>query len=1130
MTKRFWGGVLLTAMAIVAFSVTADAVRPDPKPYKGSGVENPMIDHEVPLFIRSSAETCWIPVHPAFTSPCDPAGPWNTRNGLTEDEVWCFEGPGGDSSWPVMSGEHFDHWSIFDPPGGGDPKWHVTDRQTNPSGGGTYNAYCGCDSVNSAGTGEGFCPETAFWIFQRGYGDDWNYALSMDFSGANFTDGGTIDFDIRYDVECLYDYVYLEYLDQNTGEWEILTDAADGTGAAAIFNAVSQNPVSGSAQSCDSDYFGNSDQDSDGNPVYGGGNSGWHAASFPVPNIAVMGGGGQNLDIRWRGFSDGAWSDADGSDDTDGMGAIDNLSITLGGGITITDDFESGDLGGISASSGTATWTAGGLEGTTYDGWHMLFDPAYPNVGNTCTFSDDWMWSAKPQAGFPAGGEANGFRMYLVAPAFSTDGWTGGIAQFSQYLCMPSKKSDYINTHARWYDTSGTWSLWNDFDGFITFEGCEFWNINDFEDLTPYLGASVESLQVAWEALDTSRDGENSWGKHGSVQYFVDNVSFGSFDGTASVFTARVIDIFADTFSQVDPAHTPFLGNSQQGDWSGMGGTRDFAAGDSMTVTITDVDGLANAVGTPTNVSLYFRHDSATGPTASAQVWTNWVSKAMDLSVPDNFNAGWGDYRMIFGDDSGTGFNAGGEDGTNAADGRIWLPGTTVQYYVKTIDDGTNEATFPGTADDSPPVYFEWSVLPFFVKTDGTKGPFDGTATAAVHILLVDDFTRNALDFENSTGFVATGGAGNGTFTDAVFDQPEDMVERALSMLYGGSEGDGDPALYDPHWDKYDVQGAGSSVQTEPRGLSDTGNGILGYGDDLGNPNYDAIVWLNGTFDEYSYADTTRIELANFLDRDGKLFGCGDDVVFHLDADGNDADSLLNFVINYMGCDLPSSAHDETIDRTLSVVGVGGESLDGIQFGVYGECPIRRSFDRMALASPSGATNTVLATYEGGDAADNGTAAVIKNERNASNGVSVHAGFDLSALLSDDARACMLDAVFTGDFSLPATSYGNCTNSGVDAPVLGNFGYDLARATPNPFHSKTAIKFSVPSRQHVSIEVYNILGQRVRTLVDETLDANSYVREWDGRSDSGAQVSSGIYFYKMVAGDYSQTQKTVLLK
>jgi flagellar hook assembly protein FlgD len=52
----------------------------------------------------------------------------------------------------------------------------------------------------------------------------------------------------------------------------------------------------------------------------------------------------------------------------------------------------------------------------------------------------------------------------------------------------------------------------------------------------------------------------------------------------------------------------------------------------------------------------------------------------------------------------------------------------------------------------------------------------------------------------------------------------------------------------------------------------------------------------------------------------------------------------------------------------------------------------------------------------------------------------------------------------------------------------------------------------------------------VKTLVDENMEANSYVRNWDGRSDNGAQVSSGIYFYKMVAGEFSATKKAVLLK
>ena len=106
-----------------------------------------------------------------------------------------------------------------------------------------------------------------------------------------------------------------------------------------------------------------------------------------------------------------------------------------------------------------------------------------------------------------------------------------------------------------------------------------------------------------------------------------------------------------------------------------------------------------------------------------------------------------------------------------------------------------------------------------------------------------------------------------------------------------------------------------------------------------------------------------------------------------------------------------------------------------------------------------------------------------------------------------------------------------CVKNGVDAPVVeARYGFQLAQATPNPFTKTTTIRFSIASKAQVSVEVYNILGQKVRTLVDETLEANAYTREWDGRSDSGEKVSNGIYFYKMVAGDFSDTKKAVLLK
>ena len=77
----------------------------------------------------------------------------------------------------------------------------------------------------------------------------------------------------------------------------------------------------------------------------------------------------------------------------------------------------------------------------------------------------------------------------------------------------------------------------DEFDGFITFAGCEFWNFNDYEELTPYLGETIDSLQVGWSVLDVDKEGIFPWGLHGSAQYLIDNVSFGDFDGTATTFT-----------------------------------------------------------------------------------------------------------------------------------------------------------------------------------------------------------------------------------------------------------------------------------------------------------------------------------------------------------------------------------------------------------------------------------------------------------------------------------------------------------------------------------------------------------------------------------------------------------------
>ncbi len=83
---------------------------------------------------------------------------------------------------------------------------------------------------------------------------------------------------------------------------------------------------------------------------------------------------------------------------------------------------------------------------------------------------------------------------------------------------------------------------------------------------------------------------------------------------------------------------------------------------------------------------------------------------------------------------------------------------------------------------------------------------------------------------------------------------------------------------------------------------------------------------------------------------------------------------------------------------------------------------------------------------------------------------------------------------------------------------------------PNPFNPSTTINFQLPEAVDVKLVVYNVLGQKVRTLVSKSLQAGRYQSVWDGSNDAGAKVSSGVYIYRFEAGDFSRVKKMILLK
>lgn len=95
--------------------------------------------------------------------------------------------------------------------------------------------------------------------------------------------------------------------------------------------------------------------------------------------------------------------------------------------------------------------------------------------------------------------------------------------------------------------------------------------------------------------------------------------------------------------------------------------------------------------------------------------------------------------------------------------------------------------------------------------------------------------------------------------------------------------------------------------------------------------------------------------------------------------------------------------------------------------------------------------------------------------------------------------------------------------------------FSLDQNYPNPFNPQTHISYALPTRSRVTLKIYNIRGQLVRTLKNETLSPGRYSVIWDGKNDWGNRVSSGVYFYRLAANGsngetFIQTKKLILLK
>jgi hypothetical protein len=109
-------------------------------------------------------------------------------------------------------------------------------------------------------------------------------------------------------------------------------------------------------------------------------------------------------------------------------------------------------------------------------------------------------------------------------------------------------------------------------------------------------------------------------------------------------------------------------------------------------------------------------------------------------------------------------------------------------------------------------------------------------------------------------------------------------------------------------------------------------------------------------------------------------------------------------------------------------------------------------------------------------------------------------------------------------------TYNNVMTAVRDAAGSTPAAFALLQNYPNPFNPETMIQFNLPKASKVHLEICNLAGEKVVTLMDGEQPAGRQIVRWNGRDDFGRDMASGVYFYRLAAGSHLQTRRMILLR
>lgn len=289
---------------------------------------------------------------------------------------------------------------------------------------------------------------------------------------------------------------------------------------------------------------------------------------------------------------------------------------------------------------------------------------------------------------------------------------------------------------------------------------------------------------------------------------------------------------------------------------------------------------------------------------------------------------------------------------------------------------------------------------------------------------------------------------------------------------------------YSYHW--WDVQADGSPAVSDLEGIPSR-----------------KVIWYTGDSDGNSLGSDEAADLVTFLNNGGKLLLSGQDVV-----EENSGGALMNQLgLSYVTNFLPAL-----------VTGTPGGLADGfVLITSGGAANNQTSKDILAISD----TLTTKAFLNYGGSPTNVAGAAY----NSGASKALVMGFGWEGINDEEDRTALLGNM---------VAYLDSVSVGIDDlfdPATQANDFALAQNYPNPFNPTTSIVFQLPKQAEVSLVIYNTLGERVRTLTSQSYAAGTYQLTWDGKNDNGSEISSGIYFYRLVANkQFVDMKKMVFLK